>query len=250
MTAPLSRTDAPTGDQKEQHCGVAAQGRNPARVTTYAPGATITVTWDETINHPGHFRIAFQPAGEVFGIPAPGAGAPSNFPDVDQTGMTDAAGALILADMIPDGTPSTQVTLPNMECDNCTLQFIQVMTDNPPYTIDLASDDIYFNCADITLSNSAPPPTDGPATGPDAGVDPMDPKGNLSGGGCSVRRRLDRRRTRRPRGVRASPSSPLTQTPGAGSQSEFGMQTSVKQPSATPGVVPAGHAGGVRSHAA
>lgn len=186
MTAPLSRTDAPTGDQKEQHCGVATQGRNPARVTTYAPGATITVTWDETINHPGHFRIAFQPAGEVFGIPAPGAGAPSNFPDVDQTGMTDAAGALILADMIPDGTPSTQVTLPNMECDNCTLQFIQVMTDKPPYTIDLASDDIYFNCADITLSNSAPPPTDGPATGPDAGVDPMDPKGNLSGGGCST----------------------------------------------------------------
>lgn len=187
LTAPLSRTDAPTGDQKEQHCGVANQVRIPGRVSTFAPGATITVTWDETINHPGHYRIAFQPTGDVFGIPLAGAGAPSNFPDVDKTGTIDEAGAMILADMIPDGTLTTSITLPNMECDNCTLQFIQVMTDKPPYETDLASDDIYFNCADLTLSNAAPPQADGPGTpGADAGVDPGDPKGDLSGGGCNT----------------------------------------------------------------
>lgn len=183
LVSPLSRTDSPTGDQKAEHCGVAGQGRT-ARVTTLLPGATITVSWMETINHPGYFRIAFQPDGEIFGIPA---GDPPNFPVIaqSQTGMTDAAGALILADFIPDGTSSTTVTLPDMECSNCTLQFIQVMTDKPPYTVTPDSDDIYFNCADITLSASAPPTPDGPGTpGPDAGVDQPQPEGGVSG--CST----------------------------------------------------------------
>ncbi|MGE0868368.1 MAG: SCE4755 family polysaccharide monooxygenase-like protein [Kofleriaceae bacterium] len=156
LTSPLARTDSSTGDQKSEHCGVTGQTRNPARVTTFRPGETITVTWLETINHPGHFRIAFQADGDVFGIPAAGDGPPAGFPSVDQTGMTDAAGAIILKDFVPDGTLSAQVTLPDIECENCTLQFIQVMTDKPPYTVDEASDDIYFNCADIRLSSTAP----------------------------------------------------------------------------------------------
>ncbi|MGE0548861.1 MAG: SCE4755 family polysaccharide monooxygenase-like protein [Kofleriaceae bacterium] len=156
LTSPLARTDSATGDQKSQHCGVTGQARNPDRVTTFRPGETITVTWEETIDHPGHFRIAFQPNGDVFGIPPAGNGPPAGFPSLDETGMTDAAGATILKDFIPDGTLTTQVTLPNIECDTCTLQFIQVMTDKPPYTVNDASDDVYFNCADITLSNSAP----------------------------------------------------------------------------------------------
>jgi uncharacterized protein (TIGR03382 family) len=186
LTSPLARTDSMTGDQKDQHCGVNGQVRNAARVTTYKPGETITVTWLETINHPGYYRIAFQPNGDVFGIPAAGNGPPAGFPSVDETGLTDATGAIILADRIPDGMLSTQITLPNMECNNCTLQFIQVMTDKPPYTTAANSDDIYFNCADITLSNTAPPAVDAPPTSnpPDA------PGGNGNNtettGGCAT----------------------------------------------------------------
>jgi uncharacterized protein (TIGR03382 family) len=187
LTSPMARTDSLTGDQKDQHCGVANQVRNAARVTTFKPGETITVNWMETIQHPGYFRIAFQPNGSVFNIPAAGNGPPAGFPSVDQTGMTDAAtGTIILKDRIPDGMLSTQVTLPNMECANCTLQFIQVMTDKPPYTIDANSDDIYFNCADITLSNTAPPPmvdAGMPPAGGDAGT--MDPSSETTGG-CST----------------------------------------------------------------
>jgi MYXO-CTERM domain-containing protein len=183
LTNPRARTDSLTGDQKDQHCGVAGQVRNPSRVTTYRPGETITVTWMETVEHPGHFRIALQPNGDTFGIPPPGNGPPAGFPSLDQTGMTDSTGALILKDFIPDETLSTQITFPMMECNNCTLQFIQVMTDKPPYTIDTLSDDIYFNCADITLSNTAPQQPDGGiGPGGDAGVDPADPEG---GGCCS-----------------------------------------------------------------
>ena len=182
LTAPLGRTDSMTGDQKEQHCGVANQVRNPARVTTFTPGQTITVTWLETINHPGHYRIAFQPNGSIFGIPPAGAGA-GGFPTVNQEGVDATNQSIVLKDRIPDGTLSTTVTLPNMECANCTLQFIQVMTDKPPYTVDALSDDIYFNCADITLSNTPAAPDAGPGAGPDAGAGGPDAG---SGGGGSV----------------------------------------------------------------
>ena len=199
LTSPLSRTDAAGGDpQKAQHCG-GTPGRIAGRVQTFRPGDTITVTWAETIPHPGHFRIAFQPNGETFGIPpvAPGeclkgngqSGCPGgncNFPTGNQEGVDPNNGSIVLKDLIADGTLSTTVTLPNMECSNCTLQFIQLMTDKCPYTDDVNSDDIYFNCADITLSNSAPAqpdagvPTDG-GTG-DGGNNPG--TGDASGG-CS-----------------------------------------------------------------
>lgn len=195
LTYPLARTDSQTGDQKEQHCGVANQQRNPARVTTLRPGQTITVTWLETIQHPGYFRIAFQPNGATFGIP-PGTLGPCvtgngatvqcagncNFPTANQEGPS-AGGSIILKDRIPDGQLSTQITLPDMECDNCTLQFIQVMTDKCPYTEDTLSDDIYFNCADITLSNSAP---DAGPSGVDAGAMPDGGGGGTTtSGGCA-----------------------------------------------------------------
>lgn len=181
LTNPLSRTDNVQGDpQKNGHCGDPAYSRaaNPTRTTVMPPGATLTITWAETIQHPGWFRIAFQPNGDTFPLPPNGTGV-GNFQAAteSQTGMTDAAtGAMILADMIPDGTLSTQITLPNMECTNCTLQFIQVMTNSPPYervaTQAAGNNDLYFNCADVTLQAGASMPPD-----------PMMPDAGVGGGG-------------------------------------------------------------------
>jgi uncharacterized protein (TIGR03382 family) len=201
LLKPLSRTDDPQGDpQKEQHCGNPLQTRNAARVATFHPGETITVEWKETIEHTGWFRIAFQPSGEVFGIPPAsngpnGAGATGNFPTEDRTGMTDPVnGSIVLMDRIADGAVNVvrtaSVTLPNMECANCTLQVIQLMNNagNAPYTIDTASNDIYFQCADITLAANAPD-AGVTATEPDAGTDPGNPGGTDPGkvsGGCQA----------------------------------------------------------------
>lgn len=160
LTYPLSRTDDPLGEQKAQHCGTSNSDRNPDRVTTFAPGQTITVTWDETIDHNGHFRIAFNPDGDTFGIP----------PEMEVS--TEGTDPLVLKDLIADGTSSAEITLPNIECDNCTLQFIQVMYDKPPYTTDEDSDDIYFNCADLRLTNTP--------------GDPMTPAPGEANGGCRV----------------------------------------------------------------
>ncbi|MFO0667549.1 MAG: SCE4755 family polysaccharide monooxygenase-like protein [Polyangiaceae bacterium] len=131
-------------DLKKGPCGKGgALDVRGANVTKLKPGATITVTWKETIGHPGHYRIAFDPNGQsIFQDP-------KSFSDV-------SGGPGVLMDGIADKTGtqtySQQVTLPNVECTNCTLQVIQVMTDKVPYG---DGDDIYYQCADIVLAKDA-----------------------------------------------------------------------------------------------
>ena len=146
----LTNPEPRTLELKQPSCGLTGSTRS-ANPTVYAPGETITVTWDETINHPGHYRISFDLEGEDFTIP----------PDFDDTSLDEN----VLFDMIPDGTGSKQITFPDQECETCTLQVIQMMTDKPPYG---DGNDIYFQCADIALR---------------AGTDPIDPVDD--GTGCA-----------------------------------------------------------------
>jgi hypothetical protein len=121
--------------QKQAPCGVTNDARvtDKSLITTFKAGEKITVEWTETVNHPGHFRIAFSEKGQ-------------NFPAATLEPM--AEGGQILADDIPDdnskagGKFTQEITLPNVTCDTCTLQLIQVMTD---------SGDYYFQCADLIL---------------------------------------------------------------------------------------------------
>jgi MYXO-CTERM domain-containing protein len=188
------------GEQKNENCGSPGwvRAQHPDRVTYFKPGETIRVMWQETILHPGWYRIALHPNGENFHVPPPSNGPgddgnPSNFPTLNMTGMTDAAtGTMILADRIPDAASGTtnmmDVKLPDMECANCTLQLTQFMLSSglTAYNID----SIYFNCADIVISNNPPPtpgtPDAGPVT-PDAGAptDDNDVKGGCSTSGAS-----------------------------------------------------------------
>ena len=63
----------------------------------------------------------------------------------------------VLLDGIEDGAPNNlyrvSVTLPEVECDNCTLQVMQVMTDAPPFG---GGDDLYYQCADLVLAAPVP----------------------------------------------------------------------------------------------
>ena len=121
-------------------------GREPdtgrANVTTVSAGSTLTVRWDNTVVHPGHFRISFDADGQNFSIPA----AVDDF-------YTDPN---VLADDIPSApsgaaTQTFDISLPDIECDHCTLQVLQVLTDHAPYTTDENSDDLHFRCADLVL---------------------------------------------------------------------------------------------------
>lgn len=165
--------------QKAGPCGAAGSVRG-TNVTVFEPGAMVTLTWNETINHPSHYRIAFDADGQ------------DDF--LDPPNMNDTfVNAAVLADMLPDnagGAYEHTVQLPNIECENCTLQLIQVMYDKPPYG---DGNDLYYQCADIALrvggapaepdagaSNPADPDA-GVGTDPDPDPDPT-PGGEVSGG--------------------------------------------------------------------
>ena len=143
LKVPAPRTTA----QKAGPCGAAGSTRG-STVTTYQPGETITVEWDETVDHPGHFRIAFDDDGQD-GLLNP-VTSTDNF-------------AFTLADRIADkagGHYTQQITLPTTPCTNCTLQLMQVMQVTEPYN------SFYWQCADITIAGDVPPPDD---TGGDSG---------------------------------------------------------------------------------
>lgn len=108
-------------------------------------GQSLTVQWEEFIEHPGYYRIAFSPAND------------------------QGFDANVLADVIPDrpgaspGNPNLYqqvVTVPSTPCNFCTIQMIQYMTEDP------LNPSLYFSCADIvilpagsTLPSPNPSPT-------------------------------------------------------------------------------------------
>lgn len=109
---------------------------------TLNAGDKLTVTWEETINHPGRYEFRFSTDGDVTWS------VPVTVPDTQDGG----------------GLPhqySTELTLPSVTCDNCTLQMIQVMLDRP------TNPSNYYSCADFKLVQSnAPTPTPPPVTTP------------------------------------------------------------------------------------
>jgi hypothetical protein len=123
------RTSA-TGLKEPAPCGGVARTNSPVVLQS---GATVEVQFSETINHPGYFRIAFSPAADA---------------GFDQNVLVDN-----IAEVPATRNYTQTITLPDIECDDCTLQLIQVMTDRDPPTN-------YYSCADIqlTATGTAPPP--------------------------------------------------------------------------------------------
>jgi hypothetical protein len=137
---------------KEGPCGVRDGGRGTA-VTELAPGARIVVVWDEYVDHPGHFRIAFDADGDDdFVDPHCLAGCATQRPEIelyaDDSVLLDG-----IADTPAGGRSAVTVTLPDIECERCTLQVIQVMYDKPPFVV--PGNDVYYQCADLALRSRA-----------------------------------------------------------------------------------------------
>lgn len=140
-------------------------GQRSQNVTTFQSGETIVVTWNEYIDHPGHYRISFDVDGDDDFVDPPClANCDTRNPTVEFY-SNDA----VLMDDIPDnvgGSYQVTVTLPDVECGNCTLQVIQVMYDKPPYT--LPGNEMYYQCADLVLVR--PNEADGGVVLEDAGT--------------------------------------------------------------------------------
>ena len=166
-----------SNDIKTGPCGRANDSRTTdmSRVTVLEPGATITVQFNETIDHPGFYRISFDDDGQDAFV------APSMRSQV-QTGPTFTLP--VLRDNIADhaaGAYTAMVTLPNVECERCTLQLIQVMVQASVMSWDPSPDqDIYYTCADIALRRGGGSGGMG-GMGPTAGAGGAGPGGGAGG---------------------------------------------------------------------
>ncbi len=157
---------------KEGPCG-RANGTRGTNVFTFEPGATVKVSIDEFVPHPGYFRIAFDNDGDDDFV-NPQTVLPLNreclTDPADKCGATDFYNnASVLMDNLEPharGLPNKRYTwdvkLPEVECDNCTLQVIQVMTDiypiHAPYDPAYTSEDVYYQCVDMVLKKKVAAP--------------------------------------------------------------------------------------------
>ena len=158
--ADLLVTDTYGNPQKTEPCGGAGTPSN--QVTTVEAGSKLTVTWHETIPHPGHFRIAIAPQASQ--LTTPTAVVQNN--DCKSAAIQTSPVLPVVADgLFPHASSSagtsytTEITVPNITCTNCTLQLLQFMSSHAPPCF-------YFHCATLNIV----PPADA-GTGGGAGSD-------------------------------------------------------------------------------
>jgi hypothetical protein len=176
--AAYSQQSAYGDPQKSAPCGQ-ADPSNPVvptnAVTAVQSGAMLTISINETIFHPGHYRVAV--AQDMTGLPA----------DPPVTAGSTACGSTVInpsptLPLLGDGLlvhtqafsnpmQTMQVPIPaNMTCTNCVLQVTQFMSN---HGLNNPGGCFYHHCATVNISPDAPPPSD-------AGVDP----GGGGGTGC------------------------------------------------------------------
>ena len=126
LVEPLPRYELPAnkscpcgdGDSNRQCDVPAEQSTDPNRstkVTTFEAGSTITVVADEYIDHAGRMRVAFDPDGADL----------SDFNDNILMDVPDQSEAGL--SMANPHVWEFQIQLPNMTCDNCTLQVLSLI---------------------------------------------------------------------------------------------------------------------------
>jgi hypothetical protein len=143
-------------------CDVARDGSDPARsterVSRFEAGSTITLRFNEYVDHVGRYRVAFDPEGADM----------ADFNANILEDIPDPAG--------PGNEPwEIEVRLPNMTCNNCTLQLVQAMNNDPVNEVlDPATTSSYYTCVDLEL---VAPGTLGEDDGMDPAPTPTDPAG-------------------------------------------------------------------------
>jgi hypothetical protein len=179
LVAPEAKyTQSSLGDpQKTAPCGPTGDGGTATdKVTTVMAGSMLTVSFNETVFHPGHYRVSI--AQTEAGLPAEptvttGTTACGSVP-IDANPMLPvlADGVLVHTSSF-SGQQSVQIPLPaGMTCTNCVVQVLEFMSNHPAPCF-------YHHCATVNVTNGAAP--DAGVAG-DAGSDPG------GGGGCSTGR--------------------------------------------------------------
>ena len=141
--------------QKSAPCGQADPGIPlvPTNIlTSFHSGDTITVTIDEKLFHPGHYRVAL--AQDQKGLPADPFVTPGATPCGTAQIQDSTTPGVLADDMLPhttafSGPQSFQVHLPDgVTCTNCTLQVIEFMSD---HALNAPGGCFYHHCAQVSV---------------------------------------------------------------------------------------------------
>src|SRR5437867_12206756 len=131
-------------------CGDEGGGTPTGNVTAFHPGQTISVTINEVITHPGHYRVALAVDNRSELPPEPMVTPKAGDPCASAA-IQSAPTFPILADNVLPHTQSFAgpqtfvVTLPNdVTCTKCTLQVLEFMSSHPAPCF-------YHHCADISI---------------------------------------------------------------------------------------------------
>ncbi len=151
--AALTEQSAYGDPQKAPPCGDNGDAVATGMVTSYQAGDVVTITIEETIFHPGHYRVALA-MNDISELPEPPPVTPNNT-DCGTTTIQNPPVFPVLADGIflhdqPFAGPQTiDITLPaNVSCTNCTLQIIQFMSN---HGLNNPGGCYYHHCANISV---------------------------------------------------------------------------------------------------
>jgi MYXO-CTERM domain-containing protein len=178
MAPPATMQQNAYGDpQKAAPCGGAGTVTNI--ITPVQSGSTITLTIDETIYHPGHYRIAI--AQNQAGLPPPptvtGANCGSAAINANPT-MPVVADGVFVHTAAFSAPQTTQIQLPSgFTCDNCVMQVVEFMANHPVPCF-------YYHCATVNITTNPVEPDAGMQPGVDASD--MVPPGSEGGGCCDA----------------------------------------------------------------
>ena len=180
--------------QKSAPCGQADPGvpmKPSGMVTTFVQGQTFTLTIDEKVPHPGHYRVLL--AADPNSLPADPAVTPGATPCGSTTITANPTLPLVADGLLPHTAAftepqSVQVTLPpNFTCTSCTMQVVQFMSN---HQLNNPGGCFYHHCATVSI---LPAPDGGgtvdaaaPGTADGGVTNPPPPPPELPGCGCQL----------------------------------------------------------------
>lgn len=152
--------------QKMAPCGgtLGDGGTRTGAVTEVTGGQMLKVAINETIYHPGHYRISL--AKRINWLPAD---TPAKMKDTDNGPRSDSFPINknplppVLVDGLWEnyerrsGPLETEVRIPNIDCEDCFLQVVQFMADHPGFA---EGGFTYHHCAIINITPDESLPTD------------------------------------------------------------------------------------------
>ena len=152
--------------QKLAPCGgtIGNPGTRSGAVTEVQGGSLLKVVVDETIYHPGHYRISLArrpnwlPPDPVATMKETERGLRSDRAEIQETPEPP-----VLVDGLWEhyerrtGIWETEIEIPNIDCEGCFLQVIQFMSEHPGFREGGFS---YHHCAVLNITSNDAQPID------------------------------------------------------------------------------------------